>query len=61
MSNLVILFIHLLAALARLLDPGGARSIVAESLVLKHQLLIAARSRQRSPNLCTSDLWLANC
>ena len=59
MSNLVILFIHLLATLARLLDPGGVRSIVAESLVLKHQLLIVARSRQRSPNLCTSDRILA--
>jgi len=35
MSNLVILFIHLLATLARLLDPGGVRSIVAESLVLE--------------------------
>jgi hypothetical protein len=55
MSNLVILFIHFLATLARLLGPGGVRSIVAESLILKHQLLIVARSRQRSPNLCTSD------
>src|SRR6266478_2003188 len=42
-------------SLARLLGPRGVRSIVAESLILKHQLLIAARSRQRSPNLCTSD------
>jgi putative transposase len=59
MSNLVILFIHFLATLARLLGPGGVRSIVAESLILKHQLLIVARSRQRSPNLCTSDRILA--
>jgi putative transposase len=59
MSNLVILFIHFLATLARLLGPGGVRSIVAESLILKHQLLIMTRSRQRSPNLCTSDRILA--
>jgi hypothetical protein len=59
MSNLVILFIHFIATLARLLGPGGVRSIVAESLILKHQLLIVARSRQRSPNLCTSDRILA--
>jgi putative transposase len=59
MSNLVILFIHFLATLARLLGPGGVRSIVAESLILKHQLLIVARSRQRSPNLWTSDRILA--
>jgi hypothetical protein len=59
MSNLVILFIHFLATLARLLGPGGVRSIVAESLILKHQLLIVTRSRQRSPNLCASDRILA--
>ncbi len=59
MSSLVLLFIHFLATLARLLGPGGVRSIVAESLILKHQLLIVARSRQRSPNLCTSDRILA--
>jgi hypothetical protein len=40
MNNLVILFIHFIATLARLLGPGGVRSIVAESLILKHQLLI---------------------
>ena len=59
MSNLVILFIHFLVTLARLLGPGGVRSIVAESLILKHQLLIVTRSRQRSPNLCTSGRILA--
>ena len=59
MSNLVPLFVHFLATLARLLGPRGVRSIVAESLILKHQLLIVARSRQRSPNLCTSDRILA--
>ena len=45
MSNLVVLFIHFLVTLARLLGPGGVRSIVAESLILKHQLLIVTRSR----------------
>src|SRR5436853_5318854 len=59
MSNLVILFIPFIATLARLLGPGGVRSIVAESLIVKHQLLIVNRSRQRSPNLCTSDRILA--
>src|SRR5205807_8241748 len=59
MSNLVILFIHFIATLARLLGPGGVRSIVAESLIVKHQPLIVNRSRHRSPNLCTSDRILA--
>jgi len=63
MRDLVVLFIHFIATLARLLRPGGARSIVAESLLLKHQLLILNRSRQRAPNLSASDRifagWLA--
>jgi putative transposase len=59
MRNLAVLFIHFIAVLARLLGPGGVRSLVAESLLLKHQLLIMNRSRQRSPNLCASDRILA--
>src|SRR5271155_5432055 len=59
MRNLVVLFIHFIAVLARLLGPGGVRSLVAESLLLKHQLLIMNRSRQRAPNLCASDRILA--
>ena len=59
MSNLVILFIHFIATLARLLGPGGVRSLVAESLLLKHQILILNRSRKRSPNLHVSDRALA--
>ena len=51
MRNLAVLVIHLIATLARLLGPGGVRSLVAGSLLLKHQLLIVNRSRQRSPNL----------
>ena len=59
MRDLVVLFIHFIAILARLLGPGGVRSVVAESLLLKHQLLILNRSRQRSPNLSASDRILA--
>ena len=59
MRDLVVLFIHFIATLARLLGPGGARSMVAESLLLKHQLLILNRSRQRAPNLSASDRILA--
>jgi hypothetical protein len=59
MRNLVVLFIHFIATLAWLLGPGGVRSLVAESLLLKPQLLIVNRSRQRSPNLPSSDRILA--
>ena len=59
MRHLVVLFIHFIATLAHLLGPGGVRSVVAESLLLKHQLLIVNRSRQRTPNLRSSDRILA--
>src|SRR5207245_8792014 len=55
MRHLVVLLIHFLATLVRLLGPGGVRSIVAESLLLKHRLLLLNRSRQRSPNLSAWD------
>ena len=54
MRNLVVLFVHFIATLARLLGPGGVRSLVAESLLLKHQLVIVNCSRHRSPNLSAS-------
>ena|ERR1700730_2088669 len=59
MRLLAVLFIHLLATLVRLLGPGGVRSLVAESLLLKQQLLILNRSRKRSPNLSAWDRMLA--
>jgi len=39
----------------KLLRPGGVRAVAAESLLLKHQILISNRSRQRAPNLTTLD------
>jgi hypothetical protein len=47
--DLAILFLHLLTTVARLAGPGGARSVAAESVLVKHQLLILNRSRKRSP------------
>jgi len=55
MRDLAINFIHLLVTIARLSGPGGARSVVAESLLVKHQLLIANRSRARAPVLRPTD------
>lgn len=59
MRDLAVLFLHLLATVARLAGPGGARSVVAESVLVKHQLLILNRSRKRSPNLRFSDRMVA--
>ena len=55
MRDFAIIFIHLLVTIARLLGPGGARSVVAESLLVKHQLLIVNRSRARAPVLRPTD------
>ena len=43
MIHLLILAVHLLATIAKLLRPGGLRAVVAESLLLKHQLVISSR------------------
>ena len=55
MRDLLLLAIHLLVTVAKLLRPGGVRALAAESLLLKHQLLISNRSRHRAPNLTTLD------
>ena len=59
MRDLAVLVLHLLVTVARLVGPGGARSVVAESVLVKHQLLILNRSRKRSPNLRFSDRVVA--
>ena len=53
--HFAILFVHLVVTVARLFGPGGARSVVAESLLVKHQLLILNRSRTRAPGLRPTD------
>ena len=59
MRDLAILFIHLIVIFVRLLGPGGLRAIVAESLLLKHQLVVLNRSRDRAPNLRPMDRVIA--
>ena len=59
MRDLAVLVLHLLSTVARLVGPGGARSVVAESVLVKHQLLILNRSRKRSPNLRFPDRMVA--
>jgi hypothetical protein len=39
MRDLLILFVHVIVTMARLARPGGLRSVVAESALLRHQLL----------------------
>jgi putative transposase len=58
MKDLLVLLAHLLTTIAKLLGPGGARAIVADSLLMKQQLLIVNRSRRRAPNLSALDRFL---
>jgi hypothetical protein len=59
MRDVVLLFVHALTIVVRLARPGGARSILAESVFLKHQLLVLNRSRRRAPNLLPVDRLIA--
>jgi len=59
MRDLAILFIHLIVTITRLIGPGGVRSVIAESLVVKHQLVILNRGRERAPNRRPMDRVIA--
>jgi putative transposase len=59
MPDFAILFVHLIVTLARLARPGGLRSVVAESVLVRHQLLILNRGRKRAPNLRATDRIIA--
>ena len=58
MSLLFPLLGHLLVTLARLAGRGGVGAVVAESLAVKHQLLIMKRSQRRASNLTSWDRLL---
>ena len=58
MRDIGILLVHLLTTVAKLLCPGGAKTIIDENLLLKQQLLVLTRSRRRAPNLFTADRFL---
>ena len=60
MKDLLILLVHLLTTVAKLPGPGGARAVVADSLLMKQKLLIKHRSRRRAPNLSTLDRFLGS-
>jgi len=60
MRDLFTLLTHLFATLFRLAQPGGVRTVIAESVLVKHQLLILNRSRRRAPNLQIWDRLFAS-
>jgi len=56
MRDVVILLVHLITIILRIARPGGLRSVVAESVLMKHQLLIVNRSRRRARSVQKLDL-----
>ncbi len=58
MKDLLVLLAHLLTTIAKLLGPGGARAVVADSLLMKQQVLVINRSRRRAPKFSVLDRFL---
>jgi putative transposase len=58
MKDLLLTLLHLAVLIAKLCGPGGVRAVIAENLLLKQQLLVLRRARQRAPNLTLSDRLL---
>ena len=46
---------HLMVSVAKLLGPGGTKGLLAETLLLKHQLLVLNRVHRKAPNLTSGD------
>jgi len=55
MHDIFTLFLHAIVTIIRLGKPGGLRSVVAESVLMRHQLLILTRGRKRTSNLRSFD------
>jgi putative transposase len=58
MNDLLLALLHLAVMTAKLVGPGGVRAVIAENLLLKQQLIVVRRARQRAPNLTLSDRLL---
>src|SRR5580704_1717062 len=59
MREFIVLLVHSIATLVQLAGPGGLRSVVAESVLIRHQLLVLNRGRKRAPKLRTADRIIA--
>src|ERR1700758_2962442 len=59
MRDIFTLFLHVIVTMIRLGQAGGIRSVVAESVLMRHQVLILNRGRKRAPNLRSSDRIIA--
>src|ERR1700682_1007347 len=58
MKDLLLALLHLAVMAAKLCGTGGVRAVIAENLLLKQQLIVLRRARQRAPNLTLRDRLL---
>ena len=58
MLEIIELLTHYFVTLIKLLKPGGVKVVMAESIAMKHQLIVMNRVRKRSPALVTRDRFL---
>jgi hypothetical protein len=58
MKDLLLTLLHLARHDREAVWPGGVRAVIAENLLLKQQLIVLRRARQRAPNLTLSDRLL---
>jgi putative transposase len=59
MKNLLLALLHFAVMAAKLCGPGGVRSVMAENLLLKRQLIVLRRGRRRAPRLTLGDRLLS--
>jgi len=59
MRDIFSLFLHAIVIIIRLCRPGGFRSVMAESILMRHQVVILNRGRKRAQNLRASDRIIA--
>ena len=59
MGVIFTLFLHAIVIIIRLARLGGLCSVVAESVLMRHHLLILNRGRKRAPNLGSCDRIIA--
>jgi len=55
MKHLFMVFTYLVSLTNKFFKHNGMKAVVAENLLLKHQLFVLTRSRKRAPNLSSFD------
>ena len=58
MKQFLAIFAYLFVSLAKLTQRGGYKSLIAENLLLKQQLIVSHRSRRRAPKLTPIDRFI---